>query len=135
MTGNVLKKIMKMLVKMSDNELQSLYKYLVGKTIPPETRSDLYVSLMNEITGMDIKDHTRKHDVVWGRYIVIHELLEDGWSSTRVGYVFGMNHSSVSHASAQVSKMLDMPRMYSMEYEIYKKFKSYIYNEELRLES
>lgn len=135
MTGNVLKKIMKMLVKMSDNELQSLYKYLVGKTIPPEMRSDLYVSLMNEVTGVDIKDRSRRRDVVWGRYIVINELLEDGWSSTRVGDVFCMDHSSVSHASSQVKMMLDMPGMYSMEYEIYKKFKSYIYNEELRLES
>lgn len=135
MTGNVLKKIMKILVKMSDSELHSLYQYLGGKMIPQEMRSDFYVSLMNEVTGLNIKDHTRRRDVVWGRYIVIHELLEDGWSSTSAGNVFGMDHSSVSHAKAQVAMMLDMPNMYSMEYDIYKKFKSYLYNEELRLES
>ena len=135
MTSNVLKKIMKILVKMSDSELHSLYQYLGGKMIPPEMRSDFYVSLMNEVTGLNIKDRSRRRDVVWGRYIVIHELLLDGWSSTKVGYVFGMDHSSVSHASSQVEMMLDMPGMYSMEYDIYRKFKSYIYNEELCLES
>lgn len=135
MKCDVLKKIMKMLVKMNDRELFELYQYLGGKAIPPEMRSDFYVSIMNRIIGFDIRERSRRRDVVWGRYIVIHELLNDGWSCTVVGDVFGMNHSSVSHASAQVSMMLDMPRMYSMEYDIYRKFKSFIYNEELRLES
>jgi len=128
-----LRDVLKILLAMSNGEIRELYRYLGRHVSEAKDLQDIYVAVMNDIIGEDIRVRSRRHDVVWGRYIVISALLERGWSNTAAGRVFGLDHSSVTHARGQVDNMLAMPVMYGPEYRVYREFLKRISDEDLYL--
>ena len=115
--------VLKLLLEMGDDEVAEVYSYMRNRVFSGERRSDMFVSVMNDILGVDIRERSRRHPVVWGRFIVISELLEYGWSTTLVGNVFGLDHATVTHAKKQVEIMLNYPRQFVAEFDLYKEFK------------
>lgn len=126
--------VLRVLLEMSDAEVLELYRQLGERMGAGPLRSEIYVSTMSEILGEDIRRRSRRHGLVWGRFIVMHELLGQGWSTPLVGDVFGMDHSTVVHARQQVDNMLEWPGVYPGEYAIYMEFKRRINDGRMRME-
>lgn len=124
---DAVREVMKLLLEMSVEEVAAVRAYIQSRLLTGERRSEVFIREMNGILGADIRERSRRHPLVWGRFIVIGELLEGGWSTTLVGNVFGMDHSSVVYAKRQVETMLEYPGQYAAEIELYKEFKRRIY--------
>lgn len=136
------KKVISALDGLSREEKCEIYRHIAGsdlwKPIPNlvglPAEADLCIRTMNEVTGNDIRQRSRRRDLVWGRFIVIHELLGKGWSTNAVGNVFGMDHSSVIHGRDCVRMMIRMPKMYPSESLIWGYFKKRLADERMRME-
>lgn len=134
-------KVIELLDGMSREELEQVYGYMHRYSLwqsraPLESHTkdlEWYVEVMNDILGIDIKERGRKNNYVWGRFIVMYQLLRDGWPTTVVGDVFGMNHSSVIHGRRQVQTMLELPASYFSEMCVYKEFKRRIKDGKMRM--
>lgn len=81
-----------------------------------------YVAVLCGIMGMDVRDKTRKHEIVWARNMAFYQLTEDGFSLIKVGKFMGFNHSTVLYGRRQVEQMLKRPSMYKEETAIWQKF-------------
>ena len=92
------------------------------KTGCREERLQHYVEVMNGIVGADIRERSRKREIVVARNIVMHRMLVEGATQTWVGEQFGMGHCAVIVARRMVENMLMMPRAYMDEMTIYRKF-------------
>ena len=135
MSENRFKDVIRQLLEMSYDELEDVYEFIGRKLVPGPRKSDYYLRTMSEVVGFDVMNRSRRNDALWARYIVLYQLLEDGWNTTRAGGVFGLDHSTVSNAKIRVLQMLDMPGMYRHEYELYRDFKHRISgNEGMRME-
>lgn len=115
--------VVSLLREMDDGELLEVYRYIGTKLVSRKRLSDYYICAMNEILGVDVRRRTRLRQVLWGRFIVIYELLCHGWTTKMAGAAFGLDHSTVVNARKQVRNMLEMPWMYTDEIDIYKEFK------------
>lgn len=119
--------VLRLLLEMSGDEIADVYVYLRSRLLPEDGNDEVFVCEMNSVVGEDINARTRRHNVVWGRYIVLSELLDCGWSTTRAGAVFGLDHATVTYAKHRVEDMLQYPKQYSAEMELYREFKKRIY--------
>lgn len=105
---------------------QRLGWHYVPKVALKQDRFRLYVGIMNDIVGGDIRRRTRERDIVVGRYIVMHRLLTEGCSTEWIGKQFGLSHCTVIHARGMVEEWLMASRMYLNEVGIYRKFNKII---------
>ena len=92
----------------------------LGGDVPTIARN--YINIASSIVGGDVLDKSRVRSLVWGRYIVIAQLYNDGYSLNQVGEIMDMDHASIFHAKQQVSQMLQNPRMYPVETGMWEKF-------------
>lgn len=81
-----------------------------------------YMAVLCGIMGMDVRDRTRKHEIVWARNMAFYQLTNDGFSLNKVGKFMGFNHSTVLYGRRQVEQMLKSPSMYKEETAIWLKF-------------
>lgn len=51
--------------------------------------------IMKELSGIDPRENSRKHDVVTTRMMVAYQLMREGFTSLAVGELFGRDHSTV----------------------------------------
>ena len=89
-------------------------------------RPQRYIAIMEEIIGEPVLSRTRHRLPVWARNMIAYQLWQDGFKSTEIAKIFGFDHSTIVHCRKQVGKMLKMPRMYSIESEIWRKFQESI---------
>lgn len=133
----------KIVSKMTRGELCGLYRYLNQYALwrlKTPSRGDyddmqFYISVMSDILGTDIRKRGRRHLVAWGRFIVMHQMLMDGWPTTLVGEAFGMQHAQAIYARERVDDMLSMPVTYEGEMFLYREFQKRIKNGRMYLES
>ena len=121
------------LERLDEVQLQDVRDYVNDIILNEVSTPEYLVSVMNDIVGADIKERTRTQKLVWGRFIVLSELLGMGWTTSAAGRVFRMNHSTVVHAHQQVNAMKEYPGSYCGYYDMYRKFKKRIRNDKMRL--
>lgn len=85
-----------------------------------------YIDVMSGIIGCDILVRCRHQDVVWARRIVSYQLRKEGFSTTIIGKIMRMDHTSILVAENKVSDMLCYPKMYPEEICLWKKFQNCI---------
>ena len=78
-----------------------------------------YANLIKGISGYNIFARTRLRPIVWQRNMAIYLLRKSGYSWNDIAKAFKMHHSATMYASAQVTKMLQMPKMYPDEMEVW----------------
>lgn len=123
-----LREVIKLLLELGEPELREVYEELCDRVGDRKPRAESLIDVMNGVVGSDVRFRTRRHAVVWARFIVISELLDRGWNLRMAGEYFGMKHSSVLYARDQVDNMLARPKMYPEEFRIYREFKRRINN-------
>lgn len=121
-----LRDVLHVLLEMSNSELMELYRYLGDRVCMRPDVARGYVEVMNGIVGGDIRSRTRRREIAWGRFIVAHALMDQGWTTVSAARLFGMGHSAAIHARKCVENMLEYPGSYQKEYEIYREFKNKI---------
>ena len=126
-------RVVALLSTMSPVECREVWRRMGCEKEMPEY-AKMCVAVMNGIIGRDIMERTRIGEVVWGRYMVMYELVDRGWSTLSVGRVFGMDHSSVVHGRECVREMLRRPSMYKAEMMVWDVFIKRIENERMHLE-
>ena len=82
-----------------------------------------YRDAMREITGIDVVQRRRFHDLVIARSIVADRLHRDGFHDGDIAACLGLDRSTIYHCRTVVSDMLEAPRFYRQELEVYKQFK------------
>lgn len=85
-----------------------------------------YLSALCGIMGCDVREKSRKHEIVWARNMAFYQLTKDGFSLNKVGRFMGFNHSTVLYGRNQVEQMLKRPSMYREETAIWLKFQKSI---------
>ena len=136
------KKAVALIEGMTRDEMGRLYRYMnqyalwrmKGPTNADYDDMQWYIAVMNDIVGEDIRKRGRKHIVGWARFFVMHQLLMDGWPTTLVSDIFGMQHAQAIYAREQVDDMLAMPLTYDGEMLVYREFQRRIKDGKMHLE-
>lgn len=93
-----------------------------------EREMDAYVNgcihTMNSTLGDDVRKHSRKREIVWGRAFLSFYLMGKGFSSVYVGSLFNLHHSTVLRYKQICAEALEMPQMYMQEVRMYNEFLS-----------
>ena len=95
-----------------------VYPVIIG----PDNDGEVYIRCMSRLVGDNIVDRCREKRFVWGRNIVAYQMRMDGFSTVHIGKCLGINHSTVSYATNQVTHMLNMPGMYRDEFKLFENF-------------
>lgn len=83
------------------------------------------VGLMAEASGYSqeqILSRSRSFPLCYMRFFIFWQLSKEGWTSSRIGKQFGMNHATVLHGIAKVDEMLRFSASYKNLIEILNKF-------------
>lgn len=92
-------------------------------------KGEWYIATMNSILGegVDIRTRSRRHDIVWGRYIVAEALQSRlGFTASAAAQFLGWDHSSSIHWKKSIDTMQKYPVMYAYENELFIDFNSMI---------
>ena len=81
-----------------------------------------YAQILKSITGVDVLADTRKREVVWGRNMIAYKMYADGFTQEMISFCVGRNRCSIVHCIKSMEDMLDNPRLFWKEYEIWTKF-------------
>lgn len=81
-----------------------------------------YVEIMNEIVGRDVLERSREHMMVFGRAMIAYRLREECYSTTNIGKCLGMKHCTIIYISRMIAYMLEKPRQFREEMDIWNKF-------------
>lgn len=86
-------------------------------------KSAVYINTMNHLVGRDIREEKRDNILLWGRNIVIYQLIKDGFSESAVGKIFNKDHSTVNYAKNRVKEALELPAFFKTEIKLYTDFR------------
>ena len=88
-----------------------------------------YVKSMNEIIGADIRQPSRKKEVVWARNMVAYRLNQEGLSFERIGRILNRDHATIFHSVRRCSDIFKYPSMYREELALWETFISNSYSD------
>lgn len=91
-----------------------------------QEREELYIGVMSDIIGYNVLARTRKRAAAWARAMIAYQLRRDGSTLYRIGAVLGINHATVVYALKNVNRMLDHPRMFPLESNVWREFQERI---------
>lgn len=103
---------------------------LTLKSAPEE-----YVGAMNEMMGFDITARDRHLEYTYARYMVAYLMFKDGFSHPEIAKALRRDRATVVHALSVWRSVLEMPRAYQKEIEIYNKYVTFIKNQQDELKT
>ena len=83
------------------------------------------VAVMQEITGIDPIERSRRRDIVAARMMIAYVLAEDGASEIAIGKLLGMHHTTIHYYITDRMKQLSLPG-WEAENDLWNKFKKAI---------
>lgn len=89
-------------------------------------KAERYCAVMQETTGVDPLESSRRRPVVTARMMVAYALLQDGYTLNATGTILGMDHATISHYKDRMGDVLKAPG-YEAERAIWNKFKKTIW--------
>ena len=88
-------------------------------------RAQQLCDTMQEISGYDPAEDSRKRPVVTARIFVCYVLLLEGWSEHRIGITVGWDHSTINYYRKRMVEILTLPG-FDAERELWEQFKKAI---------
>lgn len=95
--------------------------------IPPRyrERAKHLRGVMRDLSGVDVKNPSRKRIYVVPRAMIAHVLIREGCTTLQVGALLGKNHATITHYKDLMADFLSSPG-YEAERELWTKFKNAI---------
>lgn len=89
-------------------------------------RLETMAQAMADISGLDVKERTRKAEYIRARTIFAFVARQEGYSQTCIGAFLGINHSTIHHLEKRMESAFDLPEMWQDHIVLYNQFTSAI---------
>ena len=93
----------------------------IGQESPSE-RLGFLAQRMEEVSGVDVKEGSRRREVVTARFIFIFVARREGFTQEFVGSFLGRNHATVCQAEKKMRDAFTLPAIFQDEITLYNKF-------------
>lgn len=81
------------------------------------------IKTINKLIGGDVREPTRKREVVNGRIVLCYHLYRERLTLDKIGKIVGRDHSTITFYLNRMTEILDTPRGDAKLYSLYKRFK------------
>lgn len=88
-------------------------------------RAECLRMVMEGILGEPVTA-SRQPRFAWARKFIAVQLLEEGYTTIHAGQLMGYDHATIIAMRDKVLHMLDFPKAYPFEYELWLKFNNYV---------
>lgn len=92
-------------------------------------RCELLWGYMEEILGEAIPKKNREPRYVWARAMVANQLIQEGFTTTEIGRLFGKTHSSICHLKDKMEDALRYPQYFKDIIPLWEQFQKRIEND------
>lgn len=103
----------------------ALMESLRGSVVTPtsaEERLNYLAEKMKESVGIDVRENSRKREVVTARILFAFVARREGYSQNCIGEFIGRDHSTIAFFERRMKDVFSLPQMYREEIALYNKY-------------